>query len=89
MAISFFSHLLLKMPVANKPRFIVYSLEGCPWCVQIVRELRKRKFRVKVVKVLHGQAQPRLPDGRTRYNFPQCFMSTGGYEQTLKFISSF
>ncbi len=65
---------------------VIYTLQFCPWCDRVKKHLRAKGFTVKEHKIKRGDAAKKLPDGRMRYTYPQVFLLSGGYEETVAFL---
>lgn len=65
---------------------VMYTLQGCPWCVKCKAHLRNKGYKIKEKKIQRGEEPKELPDGRKKYTYPQVFLLIGGYEDTVKKI---
>lgn len=63
------------MPIGS---VVLYTRQGCPFCHQAKRRLKRHRLPFKEVRVAAGAPRPALPDGRRDYTFPQMFLGVGG-----------
>lgn len=77
--------LSLTLPPIDCSPIVVYSLEGCPWCIKAKELLDTHGRKYSVVEYTKGMENPpSMPNGQMPESFPQIWVghqNMGGYSQ--------